>query len=241
MRLTRCPPLALALALVACTLAPTKDEPVQFTGKDAPLEQAIAADDPAAVDGAVTAGANVNAHGAHGVTPLSFAVGTMRAKAAAALVRHGADANAKDDEGDNPVTLAVAAYAREPRLLPIVLDAGGDPNTRRPDGSPVIVRFGNDRDLAAMTMLHQRGADVDAVDDGQPLVVGYAISEDWDVVWHLISLGARLDTPQVRDGMIFAFKNPGFPSPDSPLYPSKVKVWQRLKQLGLNPTPPAGM
>lgn len=214
---------------------------MQFTGPNVALERAIEADDPAAVEAAIAAGADANAHGAHGVTPLAFAVGTARVRAAQALVRHRADPNVKDVEGDNAVTLAVNAYARDPALLRLVLDAGGDPNTRRRDGSPVIVRFGNDRDLAAITMLHERGADIDIVDDGQPLAVGYAISEDWDVVWHLIELGARLDTPKVREGMMFAFKNPGFPSPDSPLYPAKVKVWQRLKGLGLNPTPPMGM
>ena len=213
---------AVASLLVA-TCSPPTQVARQFTGSDTALERAIEADDPAAVDAAITAGANPNVRGAHGVTPLEFAVGTFRKRAAQALVRHRADPNLKDAEGDSAVTLAVAAYARDPSLLDLVLDAGGDPNTRRSDGSPVIVRFGNDRDLAALTMLHARGADIDAVDDGQPLLVSYATSEDWDVVWHLIELGARLDTPQAREGMIFAFKNPGFPSPTARSIPPRSR------------------
>lgn len=214
---------------------------MQFTGPDAALERAIEADDPAAVDAAIADGAKANARGAHGVTPLAFAVGTGRKRAAQALVRQQADPNLKDDEGDNAVTLAVTAYARDPSLLDLVLDAGGDPNTRKSNGAPVIVRFLNDRNFDAITHLHRRGASIDVEDDGQFLVARYGVSEDWDVVWHLMELGARLDTPEVREGMLFAFKNPGFPSPDSPIYPYKVKVWQRLKQLGLDPTPPMGM
>jgi hypothetical protein len=214
---------------------------MQFTGPDAALERAIEADDPAAVDAAIADGAKANARGAHGVTPLAYAVGTGRKRAAQALVRHKADPNLKDEEGDNAVTLAVTAYARDPSLLDLVLDAGGDPNTRNSDGSPVIVRFLNDRNFDAITYFHRRGASIDVEDDGKTLVGRYGTSTDWDVVWHLIQLGARLDTPEVREDMISAFKNHGFPSPDSPIYPYKVKVWQRLKQLGLNPTPPMGM
>lgn len=214
---------------------------MQFTGTDARLETAIEADDPAAVKAAIDAGADANARGAHGVTPLSFAVGTFRKQAVRALIAHGADPNRKDEEGDNAVTLAVMAYARDPELLGLVLDAGGDPNTRFRNGDPVIVRFGNDRNLEAMTFLHRRGADIDAEDDGQPLVVYYAYSVDWDVVWHLIQLGARTDTPKAQAGLLECFKVPGATLPDSPLYPPMVNVWRHLKAQGLNPVPPPGI
>lgn len=214
---------------------------MQFTGPNAALERAIEADDPRAVDAAIAAGADANARGAHGVTPLPFAIGTFRRQAAAALIARGADANRKDDEGDNAVTLAARAYARDPQLLAMVLDAGGDPNTRFVNGAPLITHFGNAYNFAAMTWLHKRGADLNVDDGGQPLIVGYAWSVDWDVVWHLIELGARTDTPDVREGLIATFGVPGATLPDSPIYPFKVKVWRHLKAQGANPTPPAGM
>lgn len=234
--------VALAAAAAFAALSPRpKDPPMQFTGPDAALERAINADDAAAVDAAVAGGANPNARGAHGVTPLEYAIGTFRKTAARALIRHRADPNVKDAEGDNAVAVAVTAYARDPELLELVLDAGGDPNTRRADGSPVITYFGNARDMDAITYLHAHGADLDILDDGTPLVVGYANSTDWDVVWHLIQRGARTDTPRVREGMLFAFKGSDFPSPDSPLYPFQVKVWRHLKAQGLDVDPPKGM
>lgn len=214
---------------------------MQFTGPDAALERAIEADDARAVEAAIAAGAGANARGQHGVTPLEFAIGTGRKNAAQALIARRADPNLRDVEGDSAVTLAVAAYARDPALLHLVLDAGGDPNAKRPDGDPVIARFLDDANLDAITFLHGRGASIDGEVGERPMVVGYAISEDWDVVCRLIELGARLDAPDIREGLLFAFKEPEATLPDSPLYFAKVKVWHHLKGLGLNPTPPAGM
>jgi ankyrin repeat protein len=73
---------------------------------------------------------SVNARGARGVTPLEFAIGNKHKGAAAELIQHKADPNLKDAEGNGAVTLAVNGYARDPELLRLVLDAGGDPNTR---------------------------------------------------------------------------------------------------------------
>lgn len=214
---------------------------MQFTGLDAALGRAIDADDAAAVEAAIASGADANAKGQNGVSPLEYATGTFRKQAVRALIRHRADPNRKDAQGDSAVTLAVAAYARDPELLAMVLDAGGDPNSRGRDDEPVIAYFCSARNLDAMTFLRQRGADLDVDYEGRPLIVSYAQSVDWDVVWHLLELGARTDTPKVRDGLVAAFNVPGATLPDSPLYPAKVKVWRHLKASGLNPTPPAGM
>lgn len=214
---------------------------MQFSGSEVALEKAIDANDAQAVASALAAGARANARGALGVTPLEYAVGTFHKRAAEALIVAGADPNLKDDEGDSAVTIAVAVYARDPALLQMVLQAGGNPNIKRPDGEPVIVRFLNDRNLDAITYFHAHGADINARVKEEPMVVTYAISEDWDVVWRLIQLGARLDTPRIREGLTFAFKGPEITLPGSPLYPAKVEVWRHLKGLGLNPTPPMGM
>jgi uncharacterized protein len=212
-----------------------------FSGKDAVLERAIAADDAAAVRAALAAGVSVNARGAHGVTPLEFAIGNKHKRAAAELIQHKADPNLKDAEGNSAVILAINGYARDPELLRLVLDAGGDPNTRTADGNPVMWNFLADHNLDAITYLHSRGASIDAMVNDQPMIVYVAYSVDWDVVWRLIELGARLDTPKVKVGLIEAFKDPRTTLPDSPIYPYKVKVWHRLRELGLNPTAPAGM
>lgn len=212
---------------------------MQFSGPDAVLEEAIAADDPAAVSAALSAGANVNAVGAMGVTPLAFAVGTGKAGAARALIAAGADPNLADDDGDTAVTLAVNRYDSQPDFLTMVLDAGGNPNQARPDGDPVIVRFVNGAKLDAISLMHEKGADVSAIANQQPLVVFAAYGADWDVVWHLITLGTDLTDPKAREGLVTAFNTPGATPPDSPLYPAKVKVYEHLRELGEEPVAPA--
>ncbi len=232
---------ALLVLICTCSLATSKSQPMQFTGSDAMLQNAIDADDAEATKAALAAGAHVDARGAHGVTPLEYAVGTFRRQAATALIHAHANPNLKDDEGDGAVSMAVGGYKRDSALLEMVLAAGGDPNASRPDGNPVIVRFLNDANLDAITFLHAHGADIDAKVKGEPMVVTYAISEDWDVVWRLIQLGAHTDTPRLREGLEFAFRGPEITQPDSPLYPAKVAVWHRLRAQGMNLIPPARM
>ena len=236
--------IAAGLALIggAAWFAQFRDGEVtmQFEGQNAVLEQAIIADDPQAVAAALAAGADVNAQGTLGVTPLAFAVGTGKARAAAALIAAQADPNRADADGDTAMTLAVNRYATDPELLELVLGAGGNPNAVRPDGDPVIVRFLNGANLEAITLMHARGADLDAIASGQPLVVFAAYGADWDVVWHLITLGADLSGQQAREGLVEAFKVPGATLPDSPLWDDKVRVYEHLRGLGLDPVPPAG-
>jgi hypothetical protein len=42
--------------------------------------------------------------------------------------------------------------------------------------------------------------------NNRPMVVYVAYSTDWDVVWRLIELGARLDMPEVKTALTEAFK-----------------------------------
>lgn len=212
---------------------------MQFDGPNAALEEAITADDPAGVNAALANGAQVNAQGAFGVTPLAFAVGTGKQRAALTLLERGANPNIADEEGTTATALAVNRYKSEPELLPRLLDAGGDPNTLRRDNNPVIVRFISAADLDAITLLHSKGADLDALADGQPLVVFAAYGTDWDVVWHLINLGADLSSKKAQIGLVEAFKTPAATPADSPLYEAKVKVYERLLELGLEPVAPA--
>lgn len=211
---------------------------MQFTGPNEALERAVKADDADAVHQALASGADVNARGKHDVTPLLYAVGIGSKNAASALIEKGANPNLKDAEGDCSVTLAVQAYARDPQLLQMVLDAGGDPNAKRPNGNPVMTRFINDHNLDAITYMHSKGADLNIDISEQPMVVNPAITGDWDVVLHLLKLGASIDTPKARDGLVFFAKSPELTPTDSPLYPARVEVYEYLKSKGLEIAPP---
>lgn len=237
-------PVALALASVLIHLNSSvatsnpREHAMQFQGPDAALERAIAADDPMGVEAALKAGARVEAFGAHGVTPLIYAVGTGKLRAVEVLLRHGADTAAADAGGDTAVTLAVTGRKRFPDLLPMILKAGGNPNSRMPNGEPVLTVLSLARDREGLRLLKDAGADVDLRGrDGRPLIVGAGLGQDWDIVWLLIRLGAKFDYPDEPNNLVTAFNVPGAIPDDSPLWPAKEKVWTFLKEHGL-PVPP---
>jgi hypothetical protein len=115
-----------------------------------------------------------------------------------------------------------------------VIRAGGDPNTRRPDDDPVIMRFVNDRNCEFIRHMKALGANLDVMNrTNDPIITDAAIGADWDVVWCLIELGATYDYEgKVRDPLSESFFS-NFPSPDSPIFPYKKKVWQFLKEHGI--------
>jgi hypothetical protein len=64
-----------------------------------------------------------------------------------------------------PVFLMKAAHLRVARRWKSTGDIrkyfGGDPNTTRPDGDPIIIRFINDRNLEGLRMMKEHGANLD--------------------------------------------------------------------------------
>ena len=224
----------LSIMLIACDKETKEYNKMMYFQETAKLlEQSIEHDDAIGVAKAIKAGENPNTQGLHGVTPLIMAVGKLKKQAVAELLRHGASTEQRDIEGDNAVTLAIRAYKKEPQLLDMVLKAGGNPNTLFPNSDPVIVRFLNDYNFDAVRYLKKAGADIDARNrSGDPLVISYGISEDWDAVWTLLDLGAQYNYPQEAFTWQDIFSTPDTTPPDSPLWPYKVKVWKFLKQNG---------
>ncbi len=205
-----------------------------FKGAEAELQEAIQQDDGAAVEAALSAGADPNARGVGGTTPLQYAAGTMNKRAMDALLRHGADPHVRDDDGQNAVTLAATVWHRDPGVLRMLIQAGADPNTRRADGDPVIQRFMNDADLDAIRYMASVGADLNIRNrSGRPLVVAAGIAEEWDVLWVLLDLGADHDYAGEPFTLQDAFATPEVTPPDSPLWPYKEKVWHALNNRGM--------
>ena len=205
-----------------------------FENEAAALEAAINADDRAAIARAIAGGVNVNARGWHNVTPLMLAVDLRKPQAVAELLARGADPNLKADDGAGAVSLAVENYRDAPEIMFMVFRAGGDPNTRRPDDDPVIMRFLNDRNCEYLRHMKTLGANLDITTrEGDPIITDSALAQDWDVAWCLIELGAKYDYEQTSRQPISKSLRGTFPSPDSPIYPYKVKVWQHLKAHGI--------
>lgn len=208
------------------------------SGPQAALDQAIAADDAAGIATALASGAAVDGRGPHGVTPLMAAVDRQKLRSVTTLLRAGADPNAIAEDGASPVSLAVENYRVQPvgqQIMMAVFQAGGRPDTRRPNGDPVLMKFVNLHDCDGVRLMKSLGADLDARDrGGDPVITKAAVGMDWDVVWCLIELGARFDYEHggARQPLSRSLANKA-PSPGSPLFAYKQKVWQRLRDAGM--------
>jgi len=236
--------LVAVLLATACSLS--RSSPTEMTpsskffppGPQAALEMAIRADDPARIARALVDGAQANAVGKFDITPLMVAVDAQCPRAVDALLKAGALPNAIAKDRNGPVSLAVksvraAPYGRE--IMLALFRAGGDPDTRQPDGDPVVMQFILDHDAAGLRLMKSLGANLDILDrGGDPLITNVAISQDWDMVWALIELGAKVDYEhgKSRQPLSLAFKG-RYPAPDSPSYPYKLKVWHFLVDKGI--------
>ena len=201
------------------------------------LEEAIRANDAAGVTRLLSAGAQMNARGKRDVTPLMIAVDAQALDAVAVLLRAGAAPNARAADGAGPVHLAVENHAAQPNghaILEMIMRGGGDPNTRRPDQDPVIMRFTYDHDLEDLRWFKSLGADVDiTARTSRPLIADVAYGQNWDSVWCLIELGAKYNYEGTTFALSDALNSPYASSPDATLYPYKLKVWQFLKDHGI--------
>jgi ankyrin repeat protein len=235
---------AALLSAVACLLINSRANAMtpthQFfaSGPQAALEIAIRADDVAGMGDALRQGASVNATGKFKVTPLMVAVDAQRPRAVQVLLKAGALPNAMAQDGNGPVSLAVKSYLAKPdgrEIMLAIFKAGGNPDTRQPDGDPVLMRFVYDRNVADLALLKTLGANLDILDrGGDPVVTKIAMAQSWDMVWAFIELGAEVDyeNGKSRQPLSMALKG-NVPAPDSPLHPYKVKVWQFLKNKGV--------
>ena len=232
--------LAVFACLLPCPCADAMTPTNQFfaTGPQAALEIAIRADDVARMADAIAQGASVNATGKFRITPLMVAVDAQSPRAVQALLKAGALPNARAEDRNGPVSLAVKSCRAKPNgrdIMLAVFASGGDPNTRQPDGDPVIMRFILDRDPAGLQLMKSLGADLDVRDrGGDPLITNVAMSQDWDMVLALIELGAQVDYENGKSTQpLSKALSLRYPGADSPLYPYKLKVWQILKDKGL--------
>ncbi len=205
-----------------------------FTNRYAALETAILADDREGVARAIAGGLDVNVRGIHGITPLMMAVDRLKPHAVTELLAKGADPNLKAEDGAGAVYLAVENYGKAPDIMFAVIKGGGDPNTRRPDDDPVLMRFVNDHNCDFIRKMKDLGADMDITTrGGDPIITSASTRRDWDVVWCFIELGAKYDYEQTSRRPLSRPLAADFPAPDSPIYPYKKKVWQFLKDHGI--------
>ena len=137
----------------------------------------------ATLEGCLSAGADVNARGPRGNTPLHAVIRVLRwnhsfaPAAIATLLAAGADPNARTDDGATPLHLAAGpdpqrlfppGYYRwgNPGLVALLVEAGADIDARDGEGNTALQRAMREGNAAVIPRLLELGADPPPGDSG---------------------------------------------------------------------------
>ena len=186
--------LLAGIALVAGVLAgPAAAAP------PAPLVDAAARGDLAAVRRLIAEKTDVNAARVDGMTALHAAVHADRLDVADALLRAGAKAAAADRYGITPLYLASVNGNAD--LIRRLLDAGVDPNASDPGGETALMTAARTGTPAALRVLLERGATVDAREPefGQTALM-IAVRENHEAAVQILLEAGASANAQTRKG-----------------------------------------
>lgn len=128
-------------------------------------------------------GANVNAIGKEGMTPLFWVIGKQSLEGFRFLLSHGANPNLlvrwQDTKGreQSENTLRLAAMLENAAYLQAALDAGGNPNliVNSTSQTPLYTAILHQR-RANVVLLLQRGASIDHRDKSSTTPINYAVN-----------------------------------------------------------------
>jgi ankyrin len=163
--------------------------------------------DQALVRSLIQQGADVNATGIDGSTPLQRAVFADRFDVASLLVKAGARVTATDRYG--VTALALACINGNAKMIRLLIEAGADPNAVDSAGEPALMAAARTGVPDALRALVDAGAKVDARDTQfQQTSLMVAVRENQaDAVAFLISQHAAVDA-QTRKGPLPPFVKP---------------------------------
>ena len=169
---------------------------VYFTGERAvELQRAISREELSAIDGAVARGADVNAVGRDGITPLTFAMSEGRKRSFQKLLELGANPNVVYSQADSAVHLA--AVASDPDWLTLVMRHGGNPNLSDSRGYTPLFGAVAAKQPENLRILISAGADLDYRDShGNSAILRASSINRYDLVFILLEKGADY---RVRD------------------------------------------
>ncbi len=204
----------------------------------ATLADAAGRGDAALVRQTVAAGADPNALGLEGMTPLLFAIASRSKAGAKALLEAGADPNRRARDGESALTLV--ASGTDTDWLRLLLAFGGDANARNAIGEPVLVNAGLHRNADAVRILLDAGADIEATDEsGSTVTLVLARMNQFHVVAYLLGRNANaLHRSPVSDDAAVDYIFHASLDPASPLSDWQQRCRQYLSSRGIA-APPA--
>lgn len=201
--------LRLALVAIGLVLLLPARAPAGAGGDPlAPLAQAAAAGDRAAVRALLQQGHDVNAAGPDGATALHWAVRADDLETVDALIRAGARVSVTNVLGVSPIY--VAAQHGNAAILRRLLDAGADANSADATGDTLLTAAVRAQSADAARLLIERGARVNAADPeiGQTPLIWATRVNNTEIMRLLLTAGAAVEAA-TRVGPKPAVRPPG--------------------------------
>lgn len=156
---------------------------------DAALADAAAAGARERVEALVKSGANVNAVGRDGVTPLLWALSAQNKRGVASLLDFGANPNYVAPSGFSPISLA--SGFDDPDFLRSMLAHGGDPNMKSGVGEPILHTAITSERWLNVEILLDNGADINSRSaTGMTPALLCAYLDDYEKVAYFLRRGA---------------------------------------------------
>ncbi len=197
--------------------------------KDAQLAEAAAQGDVAKVQQLLRSGANAQAVGADGITPLIWAVAAGNVEGAKALLLAGADPNHKMRWDESAMSIAVVS--KDPTLLKLLLQHKGDPNLRSTSNEPLLhMAVGHKLDYSAsqsLEVLLEYGADINILDSTMSAADVAVALGHYDIAAYLLEQGLTVDLQNLAKGVEMRQVRP-----NSEQNQWKMKVIEMLKLRG---------
>lgn len=186
----------LVCALVGAAPKPAS-KPLTAGSLDQALFNAIERADIKRVGALLKQGANVNARGVGGYSPLIRALNKRDVALVKLLLDKGANASASDNYGNTPLSFAIDSdLANNTTFARLLLDHGASVKGR--DGALALFLVAMNRDLATAKLLLARGADVNATRErneqsGETALTAATTFGDLDIMRYLLDKGADVN------------------------------------------------
>ena len=192
-------PLSFAKSAAVAQMLLSQNADLEFVGFapfGTPMHMAASGGKAFLIEMLIEAGADVEARGANGQTPLHSAAGGYSESrlAVEVLLRAGADVTASDDFGMTPLQSA-ARRNKNPEVLKLLLAAGAERNERTEDGRSLLHLAAESNESAdVIGFLLANGSVVNARDiDGATPLHKAGANRNAAVVRALVAAGADLD------------------------------------------------